>query len=234
MWDKKRGVIFPAKFSNELAELFGIYAGDGCLSVYRRGTTVEYRFVVTGSVEDWSYLRYTDSLVKSLFNLSAPVQPRHDRNRNWTVLIYRSKAIVTYFQDNGFSPGRKEHIQIPPWINNDDVFALNFLRGLFDTDGHLAIVKKGRFNAYPVFSLQLKPKEMIVDVAKLLRYFGFKVNVYLDVVEKDRRYDKVWIKNHIYLNGWSNFLLWKELIGSSNPKYLEKFRKLEAIVAKPA
>ena len=231
MWDKKRGVVFPLKYSNELAELFGIYAGDGCLHVCRRGTAVEYRFVVTGNATESSYLEYVNSLVKLLFNLSSAVGPRHYLNRNWSVLIYRSKGIVTYFEEKGYPPGRKEHISIPVWILDDDVFSLNFLRGLFDTDGHLAIVKKGRFNAYPVISIQLKPKEIIEEVFKLLEGFGFKANAYFDVAEKDRRTNKFSIKNHIYLNGWRNFILWKNIVGSSNQKNIEKINRLDAILA---
>lgn len=216
--DKKRGVTYPDHYSNELAELFGIYAGDGCLSVYRRGTAVEYRFVVSGNIEDRTYLEQVNSLVKKLFHLSSPIHIGRYKERRWAYVTYRSKCIVTYFEENGFSPRRKEHISVPEWITNDDVFVLYFLKGLFDTDGHLAIVIKGRFNAYPIFSFQLKPKEIIADCGRLFRSLGFKINVFFDRSEKDSRNGKVYIKNHIFINGWKNFLLWKEIIGSNNPK----------------
>ncbi|MEM4255575.1 MAG: hypothetical protein QXR53_04605, partial [Candidatus Norongarragalinales archaeon] len=113
MWDKKRGVIYPRHYSTKLAELFGIYAGDGSLSVYRRGTTVEYRLTISGSIADYSYLQHVDSVIRSLFNLGSKVLVRIWKNKRWTVLVYRSKAVVTYFEENGFPPRRKEHLFIP-------------------------------------------------------------------------------------------------------------------------
>ncbi|MEM4255636.1 MAG: LAGLIDADG family homing endonuclease, partial [Candidatus Norongarragalinales archaeon] len=115
----------------------------------------------------------------------------------------------------------------PDWVKRQDDFSASFVRGLFDTDGHIAIYAKGRFKAYPVISFKMKPKEIIADLAEVLKNLGFKAAVYFDVAQKDRRFNCKWIKNTLYLSGWRNFLLWKELIGSNNPKNLEKFRTLE-------
>jgi hypothetical protein len=54
----------------EMAELFGVYAGDGCLAVYRRGTTTDYRLTVSGSLDDFEYLEWVRSIYFEAFRFS--------------------------------------------------------------------------------------------------------------------------------------------------------------------
>lgn len=202
----------------EIAELFGTYAGDGCLASYRNSTSSTYRLIVTGGIDDAAYHEKIGATVLNRFNVLGKKRKRQIGTRKWIVLIFQSKSLVKFFSDNGYSPGRKIDIGIPDWIKENSAFSAAFVRGLFDTDGYFILLPKGRINAYPKFTIQLKPKRLIKDLGVVLENLGFKPSYLFDLPEKDRRNGKVYIKNYAYLNGWRNFLLWREKIGSSNPK----------------
>ena len=226
MWDKRRGIFVPKEYTPVLAELFGVYAGDGCLAIYVRGTTTDYRLTISGSVDDEPYLQYVAGLIHTQFGVCSTLKPRREPGRAWLELICRSKAIVTYFAENGFASGRKRNIRIPEWIYAQPQFMVGFLRGLLDTDGYVGRIAKGKLGVYPVLSFQFKPKQLVIDASTSLIALGFKPCVCLDVQTIDGRTGAMSVKNHLYLNGWRNLLLWNKLIGSRNPKNLGKLAAL--------
>ncbi len=202
----------------EMAELFGIYAGDGCLAFYRRGTTTDYRLTVSGSVDDFEYLERVRSIVWSRFGSFGALKDRQLPGKKWLEFICRSKFVVDYFSKNGYLPGKKTDIGIPDWIRSNSEFSAAFIRGLFDTDGHFMLLPKGRLGLYPKFAFQFKPRRLILELVELLRQLGFSPSIYLGVFKPDPKTGRIYEKNYAYLNGWRNFLLWREKIGSSNPK----------------
>jgi hypothetical protein len=91
------------------------------------------------------------------------------------------------------------------------------------------LLPKGRLSAYPKFSFQFKPRRLASELADLLTQIGFRSSKYLDVFKPDAKTGRIYEKNYAYLNGWSNFLLWHRLIGSSNPKNQAKLEAAYAI-----
>lgn len=222
----------------EMAELFGIYAGDGCLALYRRGTTTDYRLTVSGSMDDFEYLERVRSIVWARFGVFGALKARQLPGKSWMEFICRSKLVVEYFSENGYLPGKKTDIGIPDWIRSNSGFAAAFIRGLFDTDGHFMLLPKGRLGLYPKFAFQFKPRRLVSELTDLLGQLGFQPSQYLGVFKPDSKTGRIYEKNYAYLNGWRNFLLWREKIGSSNPKVQAKldaaFAAFQGPVLKPS
>lgn len=63
---------------------------------------------------------------------------------------------------------------------------------------------------------------MFKDLEELFQEIGFSYYASYDELKYDRRFDKHYIANRIYLNGRKNLAGWIGLIGFSNPKFTNK------------
>ena len=205
--DLKKKIIFPNKITSELAEEIGIHLGDGCLSKNRN-----YFSVKTNKKED-GYMRYLFQLYKKLYNLDLKLMVLP------SVVGFEiySKALCEFKNKVlGLPYGEKIHrIKVPKSIldtkNKEVYYAL--LRGLFDTDGCICIVKRNNKD-YPIISLCIKSKKLILQVNDILKRLG---------------YIPFHNKQSIVLSGIVMFKKWVREIGSNNPKNIKKLRWANSI-----
>ena len=133
-----------------------------------------------------------------------------------------SKGIVHFLYSVGY---RKEHCitTIPGWIWSNKNYTNPFIRGLFDTDGSLALKKNhGRYKFYPVVRITLKDRTLLLNVQKWIKIKGLNSNVSNESYF-DKRTMKVYRKWGLQVSGYNNTRRWIDLIGSSNPKHIEKY-----------
>ncbi len=137
-------------------------------------------------------------------------------------LHVRSRTIVEHLRTQGYYK-YKGDIKIPRWIYKKDSYIINFIRGVFDTDGSLAVKKRYRVVPYyPVISISSKNENLIREIAAYLKNQGF--NLWFGLAKNyDGRSDKLWYKYLLELNGYKNMLKWKEFIPFSNPKHIKKY-----------
>ena len=132
--------------SEALAEEAGIHTGDGSMNVYPLPNGPYYT-VACHHIEDKAYM---DNIVLPLIR---QIYGKTPKPRFWSQGTYgfrmRSWEIIQFkHQTLGFPLGKKERIRIPQIFRNDKKLMYAFLRGLFDTDGCVALWKrKGIF--YP-------------------------------------------------------------------------------------
>jgi intein/homing endonuclease len=114
--------------SETLAELLGIFYGDGHVGEYQAS-------VVTSSDTDLEHAHYIRASINKLFGLLPALSFRKDKNA-CTVLV-SSKAFCTFMLGMGMPHGNKieKGILIPSWVTRDDTYSRALLRGLIDTDG---------------------------------------------------------------------------------------------------
>ena len=216
--DAKRGIKLPKNHSKELAEFFGILAGDGYIS-FEKDRTQEIK--ISGhSIDDKDYhVNYICPLIKKLFGLLPKI--RTVQGQKTRVVYIRSVSINRFIRGTGYYK-RNGKIKLPQWIFKEAYF-YEFLRGLFDTDGSVAVKKKYRIKPYyPVLGITLKNKELISYIAYYLKKHGFKL-WWGALNDFDTRTNKYYLRYRVQLSGFKQLALWREKISFSNPKHLAKY-----------
>lgn len=225
--DKIKGLILPNNLSPNLAYLCGVMIGDG--SIYCREAKNDYVINCVGNPQDEKRF-YTDVLgpcFKRVFGFLPNIKEQ-DSGITFGFRIY-SKALFEYFTKvMGLPSGKKySSLKIPDALKIDNVFLINCIKGIIDTDGSIAFKKKYRTKPYyPVISLSSKSKSLIKDVAKELKKYGFKIVETYDYKLIDNRIKNGFtVINRIELNGKDNLKRWLSIIGFSSPKHLAKIEK---------
>lgn len=203
--DKFKKIIFPEKMSPELAEEIGIHLGDGCMSFNRN-----YFSVKTNKKEEQYITGFLFPLYKKLYNLDLKLM----RLESVSGFEVYSKALCEFKNKViGLPYGEKIHKIIVPELilktKNKKVYS-RFIRGLFDTDGCVCIVKKD----YPVISITINSEVLIKKVAEMLKLMGFIPH---------------YNKKSIYLNGKVMLDKWIKEINSSNPVKIKKLNWASSI-----
>lgn len=211
-------VTLPACLTPELAEDIGLMLGDGCINIYKYKHQTYYYANISGkfNLEKKFYDTYIVPLKNRLFNITPKC---YCKGLNEYGFQITSKAVVNFYLDVvGLPKGSKNNAQIPKCIldnsdNQEIIFP--FIRGLFDTDGYIALKTKGYKKSYPVISISQRSKKIIEQLYEILKNYNFSPYLYHAV-----RFDKRTLKNYtlhtIYLSGHRNKLLWNSLIGSNN------------------
>ncbi len=200
--DKKKKIMLPTEMSAPLAEEIGVHLGDGCLSIKKN-----YFSVKTNKVEEKYMSDFLLPLYKKLYNLDLKLM------RLKSVSGFESYSQALYeFKNKVLSlpSGEKIHkIEIPSYIldsRNKEVYRA-CIRGLFDTDGFVNIVKSK--NSYPIISITIKSEKLMSQVKDMLTKLGF-----IPALNK-------WTLN---LSGYAMVDKWVKEINSNNPKNLAKLQ----------
>lgn len=217
--DKRKDLILPRKSSTKLAEFIGVLTGDGYIGAYPE--KYDYRVEIVGhKTLDYKYLtNHVSSLIKSLFNINPNIILRNDQK----VICLRvcSKTLVKFIESTGFPTGKKRQIGIPKWIYENKNYMLAFIKGLFDTDGSLAL-KKGRAKKReyePCIKLTSSSKQLRDLTYNFLIKQGFSLSKYTEFKELGITYSLQIFKQ-------DNISKWVNLIGFNNEKHLSKYRKI--------
>jgi len=201
--DQIKNIKLPLEMNEELAEETGIHLGDGCLS------TKNY-FSVKCNKKEEKYVMYFFKLYKKIYGIELKLM----QLKSVSGFEIYSKAIFEFKNKTlGISYGnKKERIEVPKMIidtKNKGIYC-SFIRGLFDTDGHVYITKR----YYPKISITIKSKKIMQQLYKILRKMGFIPTLYR------------WT---LTLNGTIMLNKWIKEIGSNNPKNIEKLRRASSI-----
>ena len=221
----KKEVILPTKITNELAYLTGILAGDGNIHIRNKR---KYAIKCVGHPQDEQdfYYDIIGPIFNKLFGIILKLK-YHDKSTTFGFVL-NSKEIVNFFIDIGLPSGRKDNIRIPRKLKVSERLIINFIRGIFDTDGCITFKKRYRKEPYyPVIIFSSKSKKITKEIACYLKRFKFKIVEIYDYKVKDKRIKRGYtIINRIELNGRKNLELWMKTIGFWSPKHLEKIKKI--------
>lgn len=203
--DEFKKIAFPEKMSPELAEEIGIHLGDGCMSFNRN-----YFSVKTNKKEEQYVTKFLFPLYKKLYNLDLKLM----RLESVSGFEIYSKALCEFKNKIiGLPYGEKVHKIIVPELilktKNKKIYT-GFIRGLFDTDGCVCVVKKD----YPVISITINSEVLIKKVAEMLKLMGFISH---------------YNKKSIYLNGKIMLNKWIKEINSNNPVKINKLNWASSI-----
>lgn len=202
------GCIVPKTFpvlrhSENLAELFGIFLGDGSITGGQVRVSLD-RFA------DRLYAIFVARLMKKMLG----EEPARFERESTTELYTSGVELVKLLEKMGLSRGSKvaNQVKIPEWIMANQQYAYACLRGLFDTDGGIYIHHHGNekrrwHNLGWCFTNHSLP--LVVNARAILTSAGIT----------PRGNEK-----RIFLYAVPEIRKFMEIIGSSNPKNIDKYQ----------
>ena len=226
--DIAKGLRFPEYISEDLAYLCGVLAGDGNIHVREKKHDHTIKCVGNPKDEQEFYQTVLVPLFQKVFNIYLKVG---HKNKGTTFgFAVHSKALCNYLTDVIQLPKGKKYpsLNIPLVFLNSDALTVAFIRGLFDTDGCICFKKRSKPHPYyPVISLSSNCKGLVKQTSRILKNLGLKIAETYDYNLRDKRIKKGYTTiNRIEISGKKNFNLWMKLISFSNPKHLEKIKKV--------
>lgn len=161
--------ISKPKYSEKLAELMGIFFGDGHLSRYQASIT-------TNSVTDKEHASFVQNLIEKIFNDKPSLKVRTDERS--IVIVLSSKAASKYLHQLGMPMGNKikANIAVPSWVINSKKYSIAFLRGLFDTDGCIYLDRhkiNGKIYLHLGWVITSYSRQLRKDIVSILTKLGF-------------------------------------------------------------
>jgi len=163
------------------------------------------------SVDDRDYLlNFVNPLCEKLFGIKSRFY--QSETKKCFYVMADGRRIVEFFEKNGFKAGNKivNQISILYWIKRDNEFLAVCLRGLFDTDG--SFYKLTNQNSY-----QINFKNYNLRLLKDVRNALLKLCI---------NCSKIICNRSIVITKKSVIEKFYKLIGFSNPKHLNKIKKL--------
>jgi len=201
--------------SQELAELYGIMSGDGCLSNTgkRKGSGNKYWIYICGhKVDDREHYEYIKYLFKIIFNKYVKIEER--KKENAIFIRFSDKEIFSFFVNLEFPIGKKYNkIHIPIWILENKSYLTNFIRGLFDTDGSFVLSKQHRKEPYyPRIEISTKSKLLAKQVKESINELGINCS-------NNRKLQYF----RLEVAGKKECSKWMSTIGTANKKHQIKY-----------
>lgn len=208
----------------KFAEFIGIFIGDGSLNIREWKNSYEFKF--TGNIKDEQeyYNEHVSKLVTKI--LGRKINGKNlDCGRSYG-LYFCSKQLSFELNRIGIYGGSKAAtIEIPKTIVESDELSIQCLRGIFDTDGCFRTKK----NNYPVITLVSKSKKLIQQIDEILDRLEIKHCMCFDIQVYDKRYNRIYTKNALYINGRINTKKWFDIVGTNNPKNRIKYEKYKIL-----
>ena len=206
------------KINNKIAELIGVIIGDGCIR-YKPQSSQYYIEIVGDQNNEREYFEYLSKIFIEELNLKSFVKIRE---RGLRLKIY-SKKFVEHLVHKLKLPCNKDkcqHIFIPSIIFNDENLLKHCLRGIMDTDGSLFFANKGYRKDYPTIEISTISHKLAQQLKETLstRFrLGFRNY-------KQGRFQRIY---RVSLNGEKMVEKWHQEIGFSNPRNLNKYKKIK-------
>lgn len=211
--------------SQELAELAGLFAADGCMQ----------KTVNSGYVCFWGNISedrvYYDQYIAKLFQKEFGITPRlHEKRSNSVYGFYCCvRSVRTAFQELGFHSGSKTYtVQVPENILSDSTLHASFIRGFFDGDGCLFFLKRkgptySEYNLthhnYPRIFLSSRSAQIIKQVKTMLEQLG---------INSRESHQQARLRNEqtcyrLIVQGKPQLEKWMSVIGTSNPAQKSRY-----------
>jgi transcriptional regulator with XRE-family HTH domain len=210
-------IRLPKIICKELAYETGTSIGDGCIP--SRGKS--YRLKGNKNDEIIFYQNIIKPLFKKLYNIDVNLK---EYRRAYGFEIYSKELINFKTKIIGLPMGSKKNIRIPNTlkIKNKEILC-SLISGIFDTDGTIYFRSQGKNkNYYPTLRITTISTFLAKDIEEILKMLGFNVYIYknnkINIRKPNPTFD-------IILDGYNNFKRFITLIGTKQPKNIDKINK---------
>ncbi len=194
------------KVSSELAEYVGVILGDGGISAAQVTVTLHHK-------DDLEYAAFVTNLTERLFSMKPSVYHLEEKSVN--VIVVSRVELVRYLNSIELQTGNKvaHQVDIPNWIKESAELSIACLRGLIDTDGCVFThTYKSRGKVYSYKKIDF------TSASEPLRKSVFAILQSLDMTPRLTNH------NSIRLESIKDVERYFEIVGSHNPKHLNRYR----------
>lgn len=198
----------------DAATLYGVLAGDGCLSRHGYQRIIS----VTGHVDD-DLRFFEDVLVPLLEELRGKRVTYRRRQKYGKIEInFSDKELFTFLKAAGFPVGKKEKLEIPETLPRE--LYPQIISGYFATDGSVVLTDNNGI-VYPRIEIQGKSPRILQQTRDFLEDEGISGSVY----EHTRlsNFGGEYTIYRLQINGRENALKFQDIVGFLNPKHADKF-----------
>jgi len=213
--------------NENVAEMIGLFLGDGCLSRYFSKYNKKWISVLlfTGNLQNDK--EYYESILRPIilkfFKTKGYMRYRVDDNTIRYFIF--NKNLINYLIEIGFRFGSKTNsCRIPDSIFNDKRLRIACVRGIFNADGtvYRRYRKKYKnqprfYGNYAVIQFKMKSKVLIEQIRYILQNDDFVVNK----ISKVENYFLIRITNQKYVNRF-----FKE-IAINHPYHLTRYADIK-------
>ncbi|MFA5437394.1 MAG: LAGLIDADG family homing endonuclease [Candidatus Omnitrophota bacterium] len=149
--------------NKDLAELIGIVLGDGNLNKHPRTENLR----ITCNSKDTGYAKHIQSVIKKVLRKSPSIRKRRKENAV-SIDLYQCK--ISQRLNLPCGDKIRNNVGIPRWILKKKKYAINCLKGLFETDG---CFHEDKNNYTRVIEFKNYCRKLREDVYDSLRGLGF-------------------------------------------------------------
>ncbi len=200
--------------TKDMALLYGIIAGDGCLS----RSCGNYFISITCNFYD--DIPFFDEVVQPLLEkiTGKKINYRLRKNHGKIEFNFTNKTLFEFFENLKFPVGKKgTRLLIPDQLEK---YKSELISGYFATDGSLVLTNNNG-TMYPRLEIQSISQKILVQVLEHLESFGLRGAVYNVPIPQNMNRQSTY---RLQLNGIGNLLTFEEKIGFLNPKHRTKMR----------
>lgn len=171
--------------NEDLAEVIGVFIGDGCISEYDchdRARRCIVMFTGHCKNDERYYMEKLAATVKKEFGYERKLYRRKDDHTIRYILVAR--RVVAFFKELGLPIGEKGNdIEIPQIIAENERFALACVRGIFNADGSVYRRYSKRYAgharaycSYAVIQFKMKNHKVVQQLKDILEKKGIRMN----------------------------------------------------------
>jgi len=211
-------IIIPNSITQELAEESGWHIGDGSMNYYNNKGYVKGIYQLRGHIVDdrEHYINVIKPIFKLLYgvDISLRLMPS---TRVFGFQIWCNK-LVKFKEKLGLPLGKKFDISIPEVFLVNDELKKAVVRGIFDTDGGIQLMKKNH-KLYPVVYITTISKGLYEQLLEILKKLGLRATGH-----KWTSTRKEWKDAYrVSIRGNDMFDKFMEIIKPANPKHVRKY-----------
>ena len=196
----------------DLAMIYGILLGNGCLSKGKKSYTIS---ITCNIHSDLPLMEYILLKIEMLRKKKVIIHKRPNYGK--VEINFSDKNLFHKFKNLGFPVGKKGvNLKIPEFFSN---YLKYVIAGYFATDGCL-IITNNNGTIYPRIEFSSISKLILEQTKSYLESNDILGNVYISH-KNNFRSDKPLFR--LQINGKSNLLKFWRKIGFVNPKHHEKF-----------
>ena len=213
-------LFIPTKITTELAEEIGWHIGDGSMNYYNNHGTLKGIYQLRGHIEDdrEHYEKIIKPLFKLIYDLDISLR-KMPSTRVYGFQIWSNK-LIKFKKDLGLPLGKKLDIIIPKKVLTNNELKIAVIRGIFDTDGGIQLMKKNR-KLYPIIYITTISEDLSKQLLNILNGLGLRTTSYnwlsLNPNYNRQRAYKVLTRGEIMFHKFMS------IIKPANPKHIRKY-----------
>lgn len=214
-------MIIPNNISSELAEETGWHIGDGSMNYYKNYEKLRGLYQLRGHIEDDKphYIQRIKPIFEKLYDIKISLREMPS-TRVFGFQIWNCD-LVDFKKKLGLPLGKKLDVSIPRIFLKNEKLQKAVIRGIFDTDGGVYLIKKNN-KIYPTLGITTISFNLSEQLLKIFKKLDFRATRHSQLYNQKFNRQRTYF---IYIRGVEMFHKFMKEINPRNPKHQNKYKK---------